>query len=209
MVALGIWQLARLQQKQAALAAYRANMHLPPTAYPLGAPTDERYLFRTVSAQCMRVLGWQVTGGHTRDGMSGWRHIAHCATGRAGVAPLLVDMGVSGFPDVVVKWHGGSVVGRAAHAPDATSLIMRMAGRAPPPRLMIVSEAAAPGLSPSALPDPSSVPNNHLAYAAQWFFFATVALLIYGLALRKRWREEPEADENENILPSNDPSPGQ
>jgi surfeit locus 1 family protein len=54
---------------------------------------------------------------------------------------------------------------------------------------MIVNESAAPGLKPSPLPDPSSVPNNHLSYAVQWFIFAAIALIIYGLALRKRWRE--------------------
>ncbi|HNJ47416.1 MAG TPA: SURF1 family protein, partial [Novosphingobium sp.] len=30
------------------------------------------------------------------------------------------------------------------------------------------------------------IPNNHLSYAVQWFLFAATALVIYGLALRKR-----------------------
>ena len=46
----------------------------------------------------------------------------------------------------------------------------------------------APGLEPLAPPDPSDLPNNHLAYAGQWFFFALTALVIYVLALRKKWR---------------------
>ena len=33
------------------------------------------------------------------------------------------------------------------------------------------------------------IPNNHRMYAVQWFAFAAIALLIYGLALRKRWKE--------------------
>jgi surfeit locus 1 family protein len=44
----------------------------------------------------------------------------------------------------------------------------------------------APGLEPLAPPDPSDVPNNHLAYAGQWFFFALTALVIYVLALRRK-----------------------
>jgi surfeit locus 1 family protein len=32
------------------------------------------------------------------------------------------------------------------------------------------------------------VPNNHLAYAVQWFLFAAVASVIYVLALRWRGR---------------------
>ena len=37
-----------------------------------------------------------------------------------------------------------------------------------------------------AAPDPRDLPNNHLAYAGQWFFFALTALVIYILALRRR-----------------------
>jgi len=32
------------------------------------------------------------------------------------------------------------------------------------------------------------VPNNHLAYAVQWFLFALVAGVIYVIALRRRLR---------------------
>ena len=39
---------------------------------------------------------------------------------------------------------------------------------------------------PSAPPSLSSIPNNHRSYALQWFAFALIALVIYGLAVRKR-----------------------
>jgi surfeit locus 1 family protein len=42
------------------------------------------------------------------------------------------------------------------------------------------------GLEANAIPDPAEIPNNHFAYAVQWFVFAATALVIYGLALRKR-----------------------
>ena len=32
------------------------------------------------------------------------------------------------------------------------------------------------------------IPNNHLSYAVQWFLFALTALVIYVLAVRKKWR---------------------
>ncbi len=63
MIGLGFWQLARLKQKEAALDVYRANMTLPQTAYPVMNPADQRYLFRALAATCLRVTGWQVTGG--------------------------------------------------------------------------------------------------------------------------------------------------
>ncbi len=34
-------------------------------------------------------------------------------------------------------------------------------------------------------------PAVHRGYAATWFAFAAVALIIYALALRKRWNEKP------------------
>jgi drug/metabolite transporter (DMT)-like permease len=129
-----------------------------------------------------------VIGGRSTDDRPGWRHIASCATGAEGLG-LLVDMGVSDRPDVGIAWTGGAVTGRVTHEPDSHSLLAHMMGRAPSLRLMIVSAAGAPGLAPSSPPDPASVPNNHLSYAVQWFLFAAVALIIYGLALRRRWRD--------------------
>lgn len=190
MIGLGIWQLGRMSQKEAAIAAFRANTRLAETAYPARNPTDETYLFRTLSAHCLRVVGWQVIGGRSRDGRTGWRHIASCATGVEGPG-VLVDMGVSTRPDAKLSWTGGPVRGRATQEPDSHSFLTRLAGRATPLGLMIVSETPAPGLALSSLPDPASVPNNHFSYAVQWFLFAGIALIIYGLALRKRWRERP------------------
>jgi surfeit locus 1 family protein len=57
---------------------------------------------------------------------------------------------------------------------------------APGPRL--VADPPVAGLQPMARPDPGDLPNNHLAYAGQWFFFALTALIIYVLALRRKRR---------------------
>lgn len=189
MIALGFWQLGRAHRKEAALAAYRANMSLPVTAYPGRQPTDERYLFRRLSANCLRVVDWQVIGGRSVAGRAGWRHIASCATGAEGPG-FLVDVGVTMTPNAKVVWAGGPVRGRATHEPDHSTMIERMTGKAMPLKLMIVAETPASGLAASAPPDPSSVPNNHRSYMVQWFLFAAIAAIIYVLALRKRWRDE-------------------
>lgn len=187
MIALGMWQLDRLHQKEAALSRYAANLSLPATAYPANDPTDADYLFRRLSANCLRVVEWQVTGGRLPDGRPGWRHIASCATGAEGPG-LIVDMGVTPDPETKPRWQGGQVQGTATWEPNSASALGQWLGGGPPPRLMIVAEAPAPGLAPSPRPDPESVPNNHLAYAVQWFLFAAIAVIIYALVLRRRWQ---------------------
>lgn len=189
MIALGFWQLGRRTEKAAMLDQYRANLALPETAYPAN-PADATYLFRTVKAHCLRVVSWQTKGGHLADGRPGWRQIATCATGVEGPG-LVVDIGVTADPKAMPNWNGGDIRGTATWEPDSSSALSRWLGQSAPPRLMIISDRGIAGLGPSPRPDPQDVPNNHLAYAVQWFLFAAVALIIYGLALR--WRERGKA----------------
>lgn len=190
MIALGVWQLQRRAEKAVALGQYAANLHLPPTAYPQN-PADQSYLYRTLSAHCLRVTSWRSTGGRMPDGSPGWRKIAQCATGAEGPG-FPVDMGTSRDPNMQPKWTGGQVAGVATLEPMAQSALLRSLEKGPPARLMIVASPPAPGLSPSPAPDPSGVPNNHLSYAIQWFLFAAVASIIYVVALSRRGRRRPD-----------------
>ena len=95
-------------------------------------------------------------------------------------------MGVTRDPKTRPSWLGGPVTGVITTEPSHTSLLSRMGGKEAALRPMLVSNTPAPGLEASAPPSPDEVPNNHLAYAVQWFLFAGVAALIYGLALRRR-----------------------
>ena len=52
--------------------------------------------------------------------------------------------------------------------------------------MRLVAATAPPGLEPSAPPSIDQIPNNHRAYAVQWFLFALIAGVIYVLAVRKR-----------------------
>jgi surfeit locus 1 family protein len=187
MIALGFWQLARLDEKTAALVRYRANLDLPAAAYPAVNPVDQTYLFRTLSGHCLRVVRWRTFGGQMPGGGPGWRHIADCATGAEGPG-LVVDIGMSARPDQVPAWTGGQVRGTATLEPGDSSALARWLGRTTPQRLMIVSASPAPGLAPSPKPDPTHMPNNHFAYAVQWFLFAGVAVIIYGIALWRRMK---------------------
>lgn len=192
MIGLGIWQLDRRAQKEAAIASYAGNSARPIMAMP-SPPIGDEHLFRRASAMCLEVVGWSEQAGRAENGAKGWRHIAQC---RTGIEALTVkfDMGVSTAPGATPLWKGGEVTGHITHAPDSTPLLAALFGKRPPRTLMLVAETAAPGLAPSARPDPSSVPNNHLAYAVQWFLFALAAVVIYVLALRWRERRAPQKE---------------
>ena len=174
MIALGLWQLlVRLPEKEAQLALLAANPTRPPVAFP--AAPDDRLLFRRASATCRPPATVTLAGA----GAAGFRAVARCGDG------VTVALGTTHDPMARVTWAGGAVTGYLSHAPDARPLIAGLWDRTPK-RLMLVADRPAPGLAANTPPDISAVPNNHLAYAGQWFFFAAVALVIYALALRRR-----------------------
>jgi len=185
MIALGVWQLQRAGWKDGLIARYAANRDLPPMTFPALAPVADTAMFRKARVTCLRVAAWRVTGGSTPTGQGGYRHIADCVTGAEGPGALL-DMGVAADPAFKPKWTGGTVDGLITTEPDEASLIGKLAGRAPPLRPMLVADVPAPGLAASAPPTTDGIPNNHRAYAVQWFLFAGIALVIYALALRRR-----------------------
>jgi cytochrome oxidase assembly protein ShyY1 len=185
MIGLGFWQFQRRDEKVQALALAASNPGKPPVAFPKLPPVTADILFRPSSLYCLRVVGWQIEAGRAADGSTGYRHIAQCNTGAEGPGAL-VAVGVTQRPDAKPNWTGGQVTGWISQEPDHRALISRIGGKAMPLRPMLIARAAPAGLKPSAPPSAADVPNNHLAYAVQWFFFAGVAIIIYILALRRR-----------------------
>lgn len=167
MIALGIWQLGRRAEKEALIARYEAAADSGEIApFPL-AGKGEDVLFRRSQVVCAEVRGIEAVSGTSASGQKGWVHRANCVGARDAVVP--VDLGFS--RDLArPAFSGGPVTGTIA----------------PGPRL--VADPPVAGLQPMAKPDPGDLPNNHLAYAGQWFFFALTALVIYVLALKRRRR---------------------
>ncbi len=184
MVWLGLWQLQRRGEKQALIAHAVANRGRAPISLPARITDD--MLFAQVTVTCARTGDWTMSSGRATDDSTGFRHIVACRT--ADGRDIRIDKGVS--PDLSIRpaWSGGSVTGSLTHAPGGGTLIDRMSGAQTPPRPMIVATTPAPGLKPSRQPDPASLPDNHFAYAVQWFAFACAAIVIYLLALRRRSR---------------------
>jgi surfeit locus 1 family protein len=186
MVALGLWQWQRRDDKAALIALYQANSReTAEIGFPELAPVPDAALFRRSRAMCLEPVAWQVTGGRDAKGRSGFRYIAQCRTGAEGPG-LLADMGVSRQPDAKPQWSGGEVAGVITTEPETRSIISRWFGDTAPLRPMIVATTPIPELTASQPPSTDDVPNNHFAYAIQWFLFAGIAALIYGIALRRR-----------------------
>ncbi|MGB3753596.1 MAG: SURF1 family protein [Parerythrobacter sp.] len=172
MIGLGFWQLDRMEEKDALLASYGSvPFGLAPTQYPVGEEAIERTLYRPVRAECVGVTEIGATAGTSATGTKGWAAMAQCLLADGQSAP--VALGWSAKPDLPT-FDGGAVTG-----------ILAPGGR-------IVADPALAGLEPLAKPDPADLPNNHLAYAGQWFFFALTALAIYTIALRTRIRSRAE-----------------
>ncbi|MBS0283075.1 MAG: SURF1 family protein, partial [Proteobacteria bacterium] len=105
---------------------------------------------------------------------------------------IKVQLGTTRDPDAKVRWGGGKVSGWISHAPDARPLIAGLFDHVPR-ELLLVADTPAPGLAANSRPDIGIVPNNHFAYAIQWFFFAAVASVIYVLAVRRRIARDDDA----------------
>jgi len=187
MVRLGVWQLHRLHEKEALLARYAANAQKPPLPFAALFPVNDDSLYRRTSALCLDVVGWTAEAGRSADETPGWRHIAACRTGAEGPG-IAVDMGISG-DSAAPAWKGGPVSGRLTWASGGQPIVVKLFAKPVAPSPMIVSDRPAPGLRPTAQPNPADIPNNHLSYAVQWFLFAGVALAIYGVALWQRARK--------------------
>lgn len=187
MVALGIWQLQRKNEKEALIALFQRNMAMSSTvAYPELPPVPDAFLYRKSSVVCLEPVRWDPRSGTDRKGKSGIRMIADCRTGAEGPG-VLVDVGI-GDDFAPPKWSGGTVQGTIVPGPEQPTVMERAMGKATPARAMLIADTPVAGLRASAVPSADDTPNNHLAYAVQWFLFAAMALVIYILAVRRRLR---------------------
>jgi surfeit locus 1 family protein len=185
MIALGIWQIQRKNEKEALIALYTANAGKPAIAFPSSSPLRAAEMFRQSSVNCIEVTGWQSGAGRSSDGTPGIQFIAECRTGAEGPGAL-ISVGVASRPDQQPQWRGGIVSGIIVTEPNRYNFLEKLLGQAPPLRPMLIADTAPAALRTVAKPSPKDVTNNHLSYAVQWFLFAAAATIIYLLALRHR-----------------------
>lgn len=170
MIALGVWQLDRAQQKEALLASYAAvGSNTAEVPFPASAKAAELLLFRRSRVDCRPTGPDAPVAGHNAKGTTGWAHAFICPLPGGSTAEVLIGWSKDLQPRV---WTGGVVTGTVTLGAGET--------------VRLIADPPLAGLDANARPDPATIPNNHLSYAIQWFLFALTALVIYGIALRKR-----------------------
>ena len=179
MVALGIWQLQRAQWKERMIVELTAAQGRPAVDLdPLLGPDmpEVPIAFRRALVSCSaRDAEVSARAGRSLAGASGYAFYVPCRPGEPGWAGRLqVNAGWSQRPDAV----------RRLSLPATVAGVI---GTTEPGQPIILTAAQpAPQLEASAPPRVEDIPNNHLAYAGQWFLFALAAAVIYMLALRRR-----------------------
>lgn len=178
MIGLGIWQLQRAGWKDRMLAELQAAQALPPIDLdPVLAGAARPPLgFRRVRVTCAaREVTAAPRAGRSLRGATGYSYFIPCRPGAAGLAGRIqINAGWSQAPNSLLRLNAeGPVEGRIGSAEPQGPIIL-------------TADSAIGPLEPSAPPSVDEIPNNHLAYAFQWFFFAATAALIFLLALRRR-----------------------
>jgi surfeit locus 1 family protein len=178
MIALGVWQLRRAGEKDRLLEVYsraegRPVLDLDPWIHREMPPASD---FRRVMISCTPgPREPRLRGGRSADGQGGYHYFLPCRPNAAGWAGRLeINAGWSALPE------------RGLRLALPSPVAGRLGTVRPEGPILLTSATAVGPLSPSAVPSMETIPNNHLAYAFQWFFFAAIALVVYLLALSRR-----------------------
>jgi surfeit locus 1 family protein len=192
-VRLGLWQLDRLEQRQARNATIAAAFREPPIAAEL-AMRDSATRFRRVTLRGRWDYGREVTiVGRTRNGSPGV-HIITPTILDDTEREVLVNRGWVYSPDArtvdLPRWQEGARAEFIGYIDDLPSSL-RESSR---PSLYVVALAdsvtvPAIGDRPARLPAPAFADEGpHLNYAVQWFSFAAIALIGAPLVVRRQRR---------------------
>jgi len=191
LITLGVWQLQRLEWKNALISrleAARTQPLLEPADFRKAMAGETSIQYRRAEVPCSpgTVLPYDLKGGSSLTGTSGYLILVSCRPN-------------SKSPDIVVV-AGWTMRPDAARVPVKVDTVFRGIIIEHPygdakarPQFMLIPESAVPPLQRSRVPTPVDLPNNHLSYAGQWFGLAIVLATIYGLWMRRRYISEKVA----------------
>ncbi|WP_172328088.1 SURF1 family protein [Mangrovicoccus sp. HB161399] len=207
LVGLGVWQVHRLQWKEALLAEIAARMELDPVALPEHPdPASDRFrpvaLHGRVGSELALVFIPQAGGGGVRMRLirpleleNGRRVLLEIGNAAPEVLdqletlPRFSGTGILYWPQEVDLFTPGHDAGTNVwYARDLPAMAEEL-GTEP---LLVIASARDLGnpLILSSEPDPSRIANNHLQYAVTWFGLAIVwaGMTVLWLARIRRRR---------------------
>jgi cytochrome oxidase assembly protein ShyY1 len=218
-VALGLWQLARLQQRRDLNASISAGLAAAPLsvdgAMPAGASPDDLRYRRARATGTYDTEREAVLYGRTQAGLAGNHLLTPLVLpdGSAivvdrGWVPIAMDdppVSVARPPPGTVTVTGvlldaegdppgtgndqGPEVTTLPHL-DLSVLQAQLPYRIAPVYLLLQGQAPPQDDLPRPAPPPELSEGPHLSYAIQWFCFAAIAL-VGGVVLMRRERRDP------------------
>jgi surfeit locus 1 family protein len=224
-VALGIWQIARLHQKQQFNAAVRAGMSASPapveTLLPAGVDPDAMRYHRAEARGTYDTGNEFVLYGRTQNSQAGnhmltplrladggailvdrgWVPLNVDQPGAAAVAPPAGEVDVEGVlfasdGDPPARWWSGHPETTLAKV-DLAKIQSQLPYPIAPDYLLLQQQTPAqPGGSPVPAPLPTLTEGPHLGYAIQWFTFAIIALAGFVILARREGRDESSAHDD-------------
>lgn len=211
-VFLGLWQLSRLDERRAANAVISDRSEAPVLDLT-GAPAGDDLDFRSVRAE-VRFVEFDLArvANRSQGGVAGEYVVAivELADGSTmavnrGFVPVNADVDLDPVPadsTVVTGWLRDSVEADGRFAIEDTGegrILPRFNTKAVAERwgeplpFHYLQLAPDPTQAAASFPDPVPLPalgeGPHLAYAVQWFIFATLGVLFYTAMLRRLSRQ--------------------
>lgn len=189
LIGLGVWQLQRAQWKAGLVAKLEAAPN-----QPLLTPRDfldamiglKSVQYRRAQHICRpgMVRPYDLKGGSSQGGQGGFLVLVACRPEDT-KPDIVIVAGWTRSPDAMTQSYNVDMMfeGLIIERPYGDALDR--------PQFMLIPTEAVPGLQPSRLPSAADLPDNHLAYAGQWFGLAGALLVIYGLWLRRRAKVAP------------------
>ena len=202
LIGLGVWQLERLQWKEAKLAQIDAKITAAPVALPASVTEkDDIYLPVMVQGRLLGPEALVLTG--LNEAGAGYRVIGAFEVA-GGPRKIMVDLGFVAEADrgfarptgpMMVSGNLNWPSEKDSYTPEPDLLrgiwfareVERMANVLGTEQVLVVARSidpAIPAISPLPV-DTSSVPNDHFNYAITWFSLAVVWL---GMTCLLVWR---------------------
>ncbi|MEX2275489.1 MAG: SURF1 family protein [Actinomycetota bacterium] len=222
-IRLGIWQLDRLEQRRSFNAQVERGRRAAPVPVRELVPEGRVAAEESAAYRRVRAIGTYQTDrgfilfGRTLEGRPG-NHVLTPLELPDGEV-LLVDRGWVPIeldqppvaqalpPRGTVEVAGVLVPSEEGEGPDESGIVGAIdvssigeaLGEATLPMYLLLEQQVPP--QPGELPEPVLLPalseGPHLSYAVQWFIFASIALIGFGVILRKAAREQRRRDRPE------------